>query len=151
MDLREIALKHLDHFIGVPYSWGGDDPSSFDCSGLAIEVLKSVGLLPRKGDWTSRQLAKMWPETSEIRPGCLLFWNRGSNIGHVEIVVHTLLQDLPPEDPNYLKHPDYLYLTIGASGGGSKTLTREDAIRSNAFVKLRPASKGWVRCVDPFA
>jgi hypothetical protein len=30
------------------------------------------------------------------------------------------------------------HLAIGASGGGSKTLTEADAIRHNAFIKMRP-------------
>jgi len=28
--------------------------------------------------------------------------------------------------------------TIGASGGGNRNLTQEDAIRTNAYVKVRP-------------
>lgn len=29
-------------------------------------------------------------------------------------------------------------LAIGASGGGSRTRTRQDAIKHNAFIKIRP-------------
>ena len=41
---------------------------------------------------------------------------------------------------------------IGASGGGSKTITVQDAIRHNAFIKPRPwRSRKYVKgFVDPF-
>jgi hypothetical protein len=41
--------------------------------------------------------------------------------------------------------------TIGASGGGSATTTLEEAIRSNAFVKVRPLAQrlGYI-LRDPF-
>jgi hypothetical protein len=51
---------------------------------------------------------------------------------------------------------DGLVLSIGASGGGAKTLTERDAIRDNAFVKVRPingpgARTGFLGYKDPFA
>ncbi|GAG51579.1 unnamed protein product, partial [marine sediment metagenome] len=41
---------------------------------------------------------------------------------------------------------------IGASGGGSKTLTEQDAIRDNAFIKVRFAAsrRGIHGYIDPF-
>jgi cell wall-associated NlpC family hydrolase len=47
---RKMAVEYAEKFIGKFYKWGGDDPAGFDYSGLAIEVLKAVGVLPRKGD-----------------------------------------------------------------------------------------------------
>jgi hypothetical protein len=43
-------------------------------------------------------------------------------------------------------------LSLGASGGGSRTVTVSDAIRSNAFIKLRPfrSRDGVAGFVDPF-
>lgn len=138
---REFALKYAWTFIGLPYIWGGDDPIlGFDCSGFVIEVLKSVGLLPRKGDWTAHQLYdKFMPNLVEHpRVGCLVFWNGlyGSSrkkIVHVEIVCAT-------------------GLSLGASGGGSKNRTRQDAIDRNSFIKPRPyhSRSGVAGFVDPF-
>lgn len=120
---------------GLPYRWGGDDPSAgFDCSGLVIEGLQACGILPRTGDWRAAALAQRFPLAQKVRPGCLLFW--GEPIVHVEIVWELLSNGA--------------VLTLGASGGGSKTLTRADAEAQNAFVKIRPA-RPWVRAVDPFA
>jgi len=132
---RELALDYAWRFIGTFYSWGGDDPSGFDCSGFVIEVLKSVGKLPRKGDWTAAGLYEHFKSVAvgEPREGCLVFWHAGDKIIHVEMCVDS-------------------ERSLGASGGGSKTLTREDAIRDNAFIKMRPfASRTNIYgFVDPF-
>lgn len=137
-NLRAIALYLWEKELGKPYRWGGDDPiGGFDCSGLVIEHLKSVGVLPRSGDWTADGLAKRFQgrEVTTLKPGCLLFWFRGQKIGHVEIVWHVVGDRV---------------LTIGASGGGSRTKTEADAERQNAYIKVRPASPEWVKAVDPF-
>ena len=120
--IRDMVLKIAFSYLGKPYIWGGDDFSGFDCSGFVIECLKSVGVLPRKGDWTAAALWHMFPiKPANGMAGDLVFWSRveGGRIIHVEICVND-------------------ELSIGASGGGSKTITREDAIRQNAFVKVRP-------------
>ena len=130
MSLREWALKIAFAYIGKWYKWGGDDPSGFDCSGFVVEVLQSVGLIGRKEDLTA---AALWDrfENYPVRmpeAGCLVFWeNDSGRVIHVEMAIsHNL--------------------AIGASGGGSKTLTEQDAIRHNAFIKVRPiASRSGVK------
>ena len=52
MDKRELFVDVLWNYLGTWYSWGGDDPEGFDCSGLVVEGLKSVGMIPRGGDAT---------------------------------------------------------------------------------------------------
>jgi len=118
----ETALKYAWSFVGTPYRWGGDDPmAGFDCSGFCIEILKGVGKLPRKFDTTAAGLFGTFHKVPTPQPGFLVFWH-GSNpnsIIHVEFCVDSTL-------------------SLGASGGGSRTLTVDDAIRQNAFIKLRP-------------
>lgn len=120
-----------------PYIWGGDDPiKGFDCSGMQIELLKSVGILPREGDWTAQGLWNYFQNKVVKFPdrGCLVFWgNSSDSVVHIELCWNSKL-------------------CIGASGGGSKTKTVEDAIAQNAYVKLRPISSrsGVVGYVDPF-
>ena len=119
---RDMVLKIAWRCWGTLYRWGGDDPSSFDCSGFVIECLKSVGALPRKGDWTAAALYHKFPiKPANGKAGDLAFWSNIDNgkIIHVEICVN--------DD-----------LSIGASGGGSLTRTEKDAIRQNAFIKVRP-------------
>jgi hypothetical protein len=137
MTRRELALAVWKQELGQPYVWGGDDPiAGWDCSGLVIEGLKASGILPREGDWTAAALAARFrgQTTTNPGPGCLIFWKRGERIVHVEIA--------------YAKIEDILF-SIGASGGGSATTDRSQAIRSNAYVKIRPAL-GWTLAVDPF-
>ena len=136
MKKGDFVAWYAKQFIGTLYKWGGDDPSGFDCSGLAIECLKSVGKLPRKYDTTAAGLQSRYRNQTvgEARPGCLVFWkNMAGRITHVEIAIS---RDL----------------AIGASGGGSKTLTPSDAIRHNAFIKIRPiqSRSGVHSIVDPF-
>jgi len=130
MTERDIATQIAFHYIGTPYKWGGDDFSGFDCSGFVIELLKSVGLFSRKEDTTALGLSRMYQKIGKPEEGCLVFY--GNPISHVEYCYNS-------------------NLSIGASGGGSKTLTLEDAIKQNAFIKMRPIRKAEVTCyVNPF-
>jgi len=133
--VKKIASFLALHFVGLPYRWGGDDAiAGFDCSGLIIEILKSVGKLPREGDWTAETLFLRFKDkkVSVAKEGCLVFWaNTKGKVNHVEYVWKR-------------------GLTIGASGGGSKTKTKQDAIKHNAYVKIRPLRKGYYAIVNPF-
>jgi len=135
-DLRFVAVELAWRMWGLPYIWGGDDAvSGFDCSGMRVEILQSVGLLP-DGDWSASML---WGRFAEFEvdkpiPGAGVYWaTPQGNIRHVE----TCIGD---------------GLSIGASGGGRNIKTRADAILHNAFVKIRPiGGRGIVKgYLDPF-
>ena len=130
--LRILAINYALYFVGTYYSWGGDDPSGFDCSGYIVEVLKSVGKIARKSDYTANQLYTMFPKVDKPGAGVLAFWynKKRDRIIHVELCKNN-------------------WQTIGASGGGSKTITKQDAIKDNAFIKIRPIRKNAV-FADPF-
>lgn len=136
-EIRDIAVDYVMRYIGTFYSWGGDDPSGFDCSGIAIEMLKAVGLMKRKVDATAAMLWEKFKDKQVNEPykGCLVFWynNTTKKIIHIEICINNRL-------------------SVGASGGGSRTKTKEDAIRDNAFIKMRPfKSRAYIHgFVDPF-
>jgi len=127
-DKKEIAIKIAWHYLGTPYRWGGDDPmEGFDCSGFILEVLQSVGAVPRGLDITADGLYEFFKKLGKlaIRPsaGCLAFWATipGGHIRHVEMMIDETL-------------------SIGASGGGAKIRDLEDAIRQNAYIKIRPVN-----------
>lgn len=133
--LRRRAVIYLQKWIGHFYLWGGDDPSGFDCSGLVLEVLKSVGLVKHSIDVTANYLYLTFQKQKKNKGGmgCLVFWFSGDTAIHVEMMV----------DGQHV---------IGASGGGSKTKTIADAIKQNAFVKMRPIDYrgGNYKICDPF-
>lgn len=136
---REIMMQIAWTHMGTWYKWGGDDPSGFDCSGLAMECLQSVGLVGSKEDMTAQG---MWTrfaleqnkQVANPYEGCLVFWQDDlGNAIHVEICINE-------------------QLAIGAKGGGSFVRTVEDAIERNAFIKVRPihTRSGIKGYVDPF-
>jgi len=137
MTKRELACKYLWEWLGTQYSYGGDDFSSMDCSGMVIEVLQSVGILPHQYDNTAHGLYLKYKdnlvEGDKVRPGCLVFWFKNGRARHVMMIY------------------DYGFV-IGACGGGSDTKTTKDAIRDNAFVKLRPIGYDGdsYKICDPF-
>jgi cell wall-associated NlpC family hydrolase len=116
----------------LPYRWGGDDPlEGFDCSGFCIEILKSVGLLSKKGDWTAAGLWDYFKDRPALTPekGCLVFY--GDPPTHVEFVISKM-------------H------SMGASGGGRASTSEEAASRMNAYIKVRPINRQTARFRDPF-
>jgi len=141
MDQRERAIQLAISFLGKPYIWGGDDPiMGFDCSGLVVEILQSVGILP-KGDWTADQLRKHFigREVSDPYSGCLLFRMSEATEGGPSVAVHVEMC------------LDTMFC-IGVSGGGRKVTSVADAIKYNAFVKFRPIkTRGRLLVfMDPF-
>ena len=133
MTPKKITLKVAWSYLGTPYLWGGDDFSGFDCSGFIIECLKSAGILPRSGDWTADGLSHMFQPVVYPHEGCLVFWGTPKII-HVELCL----------DDTF---------SIGASGGGNSSLSVADAIKQNAYIKVRPlrTRKGIVGFTNPFA
>lgn len=75
--LRAKAAEYVWTFLGLPYRWGGDDPiQGFDCSGLIVEVLQAVGLLPHGSDLTANGLYLRYSKNVVDRgyAGCLCLW-----------------------------------------------------------------------------
>jgi murein DD-endopeptidase len=117
---KEIALEYIKSYIGKPYLWGGDNPmQGFDCSGLALEYLKAMGVVERNIDMTAEGIFNLFQKVDSPERGDLVFYkNKDNKIIHVEIMLNK-------------------ELSIGASGGGSGTINIDDAIKQDAFVKVR--------------
>ena len=90
MSQIDSLLAFAKTFIGTPYQWAANGPSSFDCSGFVKYVYHHFGYeLPR----TSTNMSVKYPAVeswADLRPGDLIFFGERNNIrkvGHVGILV----------------------------------------------------------------
>ncbi len=126
MTISEYALK----FVGRPYIWGGDGSGrfggGFDCSGLVLECLWALGILPQK-DMTAQgiydvlynQLIWSTPERGKEKADDLLFFGKDdTHITHIAICIGGGLM-------------------VEAGGGNSKCKT---PATSTGMVRVRPIS-----------
>lgn len=131
--IKEYALS----FLLKPYRWAGDDFSGIDCSGLVQEILMAAGIDP-VGDQTAQTLFNYFMDpkngkTGEPQLGALAFYGESHmKITHVAFCMSS-------------------FLMIEAGGGGSKVNTVQDAIATNAFVRIRPIlrRKDLIACILP--
>jgi cell wall-associated NlpC family hydrolase len=78
--IERIAARYY----GVPYVWGGNTPSGFDCSGFTRYVYAKFGVaLPRVSRAQFAYTRRI--SQSSARPGDLVFY--GSPVHHVAIYV----------------------------------------------------------------
>lgn len=121
--LRAYAMK----LVGTPYKYGGENPmSGFDCSGLVIELYKSMGILPHGFDGTAQKIYNLFEMNSTHNSygiGSLVFY--GESVTKITHVAMMLDKSQP-------------WRIIEAGSGTSKTLTKDDADNSNAYVRIRP-------------
>lgn len=123
MNQKDLMVVYALNFIGVPYKWGGNNPmAGLDCSGFLCEVLRSVGFITAS-DYTAQDLyglcSKAGAHAVPEKGSCLFFGSSVYNITHCALAI----------SKNFM---------IEAGGGGSTTNTIQDAIKQNAFVRIRP-------------
>lgn len=132
---RKRFIQTAIAYLGTSYLWGGDDPSGFDCSGLVVESLKSVGLLKEHEDYTAEGLYRKYIsfEIKKPKKGALVFYFKNNRAFHVGICLDK-------------------YFYISAAGGNSKSVSESVSNKQNAFVKVRPLANHKSKSVllDPF-
>lgn len=83
---RDQIADYAKRQIGVPYAWAGTDPSGFDCSGFTTYVMKEFNKkLPRRAEEQYNASRKVRQRSAQ--KGDLVFFNNGSGISHVGIIV----------------------------------------------------------------
>ena len=86
---RDSIGEAARQLLGTRYKWAGTNPAKgLDCSGFVKFVFAKLGIdLPH----SSRELATMGgnisKDTSDMRPGDLMFFGKGKRISHVGIYV----------------------------------------------------------------
>jgi cell wall-associated NlpC family hydrolase len=93
-------LKAAESRLGMPYVWGGDGPTDFDCSGLVQWSLAQAGVvMPRVA--AEQALTGPMVPVSELEPGDLLFYHTDPTapdyISHVAIYVGDGMMAQAPE------------------------------------------------------
>jgi cell wall-associated NlpC family hydrolase len=108
--LESQVVAAAQRYLGVPYAWGGTDPSvGLDCSGLVQRVFADLGIdLPRT---SSQQATAGTPVASldEARPGDLVFFDNSSSrpgIDHVGIYVGDGKMIAAPQEGESVKVQD---------------------------------------------
>ena len=81
--LGQRAVRIAAGELGVPYRYGGDSPSGFDCSGLVAYVYGRLGIrLPHNA--AAQYAYGRAVERSHLRPGDLVFFH---GLGHVGVYI----------------------------------------------------------------
>jgi cell wall-associated NlpC family hydrolase len=85
-DERSKIVAFAEKSIGTPYVWGGTSTKGFDCSGYTTYVMKEFDItMPRRA--TDQQKASKVINKKDAQKGDLVFFNNGSGISHVGIIV----------------------------------------------------------------
>jgi cell wall-associated NlpC family hydrolase len=80
----EAIVAYASNYLGVPYVWGGNTPSGFDCSGFTKYVYGHFGItLNRRASQQANQGVPV--SRDQLQPGDLVFF--GNPIYHVGIYV----------------------------------------------------------------
>jgi len=87
----ELTLPHM----GKPYTWGGNGPAEFDCSGLVKYVFEGVGIELPRVTYDQVKCGRPVPRDA-LKTGDLVFFD---NNGHVGIYVDDgiMLHAFPPD------------------------------------------------------
>jgi len=83
-------LAAAESRVGMPYVWGGDGPTQFDCSGLVQWSLAQAGVVMPRVAADQARTGPLLP-LSDLRPGDLLFYHTDPTapeyISHVAIYI----------------------------------------------------------------
>lgn len=95
------AVDLAQQYLGVPYVWGGESPSGFDCSGLVQYVYGQLGVnLPRVAADQARA-GQPVQSLAEARPGDLLAFH--DPVDHIGIYAGNGLMVVAPKTGGVVK------------------------------------------------
>ncbi|MGN6302490.1 MAG: transglycosylase SLT domain-containing protein [Angustibacter sp.] len=126
-------------YLGVPYRWGGTDPSSgLDCSGLVQRVFKDLGITLPRTVAQQRDVGTAVPSMDAARPGDLLVFGShhiGIYVGDGRMLAAPKTGDVVKIQPVY-DTPSRIRRVVPAADGAAAPVlagdVRPSALRSNA-------------------
>jgi cell wall-associated NlpC family hydrolase len=78
-------VAYASNFLGTPYVWGANGPSSFDCSGFTVYVFRHFGISLTRTTYTQIKQGS-YVSRGNLKPGDLIFFGTGTP-HHVGIYV----------------------------------------------------------------
>ena len=117
-----VALAFALSQLGVPYVWGGESTSGYDCSGLVQASYRAVGtVLPRTAQ-EQYDAGPHLPASAQLQPGDLVFFGQNSSdVTHVGIVVRSgEMVDAPR--PGAVVRTEPFPTSVGAAWGEDRYL-----------------------------
>jgi peptidoglycan DL-endopeptidase CwlO len=95
------AVDLAQQYLGVPYVWGGESPSGFDCSGLVQHVYGQLGVdMPRVAAAQAR-VGQPVASLADARPGDLVAFN--DPVDHIGIYAGNGLMVVAPKTGDVVK------------------------------------------------
>lgn len=120
---QQITYAYAMSLLGLPYSWGGNNPlRGFDCSGFIYELACMIGFSPplRMNAQELYNYYLFHGAPSDPKFGALCFYGKSLNeISHIGFCLSSSLM-------------------IEAASGDHTTIDLATAVRQGACVKIRP-------------
>lgn len=91
---RALLIAEAQKHIGTPYKWSGADPKGFDCSGFTYFLMQQNfnQKLSRRSQDQYAEGKKV--KRKKVQPGDFAFFDNGSGISHVGIIIKNLDNEL---------------------------------------------------------
>lgn len=89
-DLGSQFVAYSKNFMGVPYSWGGNGPNKFDCSGFVKYVYAHFGYTLNRTATDQLAHGSKVASMYDLQPGDLVFFNNGKTskpVSHVGMYI----------------------------------------------------------------
>lgn len=121
----ENLIEFAKKFLGIPYKYGGNGPSSFDCSGFTTYVFRNSGVsLPRTASAQANSgIGMKIANSKDLIPGDLVYFTNTRGGGNRSID-HTGI---------YIGGGQFIHASSSSSGSGVKIDTLSSGWYSDGF------------------